>query len=84
MPIVNIKLIEGVYSREQKQEMIRRITDVMVDLGGEHMRPVTMVVIEEVKGGDWGIGGKASSIADVKALGLGVSRISQTLYILEA
>jgi len=68
MPIVNIKLIEGVYSREQKQEMIRRITDVMVDLEGEHMRPVTMVVIEEVKGGDWGIGGKAFSSADVKAL----------------
>jgi len=68
MPIVNIKLIEGVYSREQKQEMIRRMTDIMVDLEGEHMRPVTMVVIEEVKGGDWGVGGKAFSAADVKAL----------------
>jgi 4-oxalocrotonate tautomerase len=68
MPIVNIKLIEGVYSREQKQEMIRRMTDIMVDLEGEHMRPVTMVVIEEVKGGDWGVGGQALSSADVKAL----------------
>lgn len=68
MPLVNIKLIEGVYSQEQKQEMIRRITDVMVDLEGEYLRPVTMVVIEEVKSGDWGIGGKAFSCADVKAL----------------
>jgi len=68
MPFVNIKLIEGVYSPAQKREMIRRITDVMVDLEGEHMRPVTMVVIEEVKDGDWGIGGKAFSCADVKAL----------------
>jgi 4-oxalocrotonate tautomerase len=65
---VNIKLIEGVYSQDQKREMIRRITDVMVDLEGEHMRPVTMVVIEEVKSGDWGIGGKAFASADVKAL----------------
>ena len=71
MPIVNIKLIEGVYSKEQKQEMIRRMTDVMVDLEGEHMRPVTVVVIEEVKSGDWGVGGKAFSCADVKALAKG-------------
>jgi 4-oxalocrotonate tautomerase len=48
--------------------MIRRMTDIMVDLEGEHMRPVTMVIIEEVKGGDWGVGGKAFSCADVKAL----------------
>jgi len=68
MPLVNIKLIEGVYSQDQKREMIRRVTDVMVDLEGEHMRPVTVVVIEEVKDGDWGVGGKAFSCADVKAL----------------
>ncbi len=68
MPIVNVKVIEGVFSPEQKQEMIRRMTDIMADLEGEHMRPVTVVVIEEVKSGDWGIGGKAISTADVKAL----------------
>jgi 4-oxalocrotonate tautomerase len=68
MPVVNIKLIEGVYSREKKQEMIRRVTDIMVDLEGEHVRPVTVVVIEEVKDGDWGVGGKAISCADVKAM----------------
>jgi 4-oxalocrotonate tautomerase len=32
------------------------------------MRPVTVVVIEEVKSGDWGVGGKAFACADVKAL----------------
>jgi len=71
MPLVTIKLIEGVYSPEQKREMIRRMTDTMVDLEGEHMRPVTWVVIEEVKSGDWGVGGKAFSCADVKALAAG-------------
>ena len=68
MPIVNIKVIEGVFSQDQKQEMIRRMTDVLVDLEGEYMRPFTVVVIEEVKSGDWGVGGKALSRADVKAL----------------
>jgi 4-oxalocrotonate tautomerase len=48
--------------------MIRRMTDTMVELEGEHMRPVTWVVIEEVKSGHWGGGGKAFSCASVKAL----------------
>jgi 4-oxalocrotonate tautomerase len=69
MPLVNVKVIEGVFSQEQKREMIGRITDIMADLEGEHMRPVTVVIIDEVKSGDWGIGGKAISCADVKALG---------------
>jgi 4-oxalocrotonate tautomerase len=71
MPLVNIKLIEGVYSQDQKREMIKRVTDIMADLEGEHMRPVTVVIIEEVKSGDWGIGGKAISRTDVKAMGKG-------------
>ena len=71
MPVVNIKVIEGVFSQDQKQEMIRRMTDVLVDLEGEYMRPFTVVVIEEVKSGDWGVGGKALSSADVKALARG-------------
>jgi 4-oxalocrotonate tautomerase len=35
------------------------------------MRPVTWVVVEEVKSGDWGIGGKPLTTADVKALAAG-------------
>ena len=68
MPVVNIKVIEGVFSQDQKQEMIRRMTDVLVDLEGEYMRPFAVVVIEKVKSGDWGVGGKALSSADVKAM----------------
>ncbi len=68
MPLVNVKLIEGVFSPEQKQEIIRRMTEIMVDLEGEYMRPMTLVVIEEVKSGDWGVGGKAFTVSDVKAL----------------
>ncbi len=71
MPFVNVKVIEGVFSAEQKQEMVRRLTDTMVDIEGENMRPVTWVVVEEVKSGDWGIGGSPLSTADVKALAAG-------------
>jgi len=71
MPFINVKLIEGVFSDEQKQEIITKLTDTMVSIEGENMRPVTWVVLEEVKSGDWGIGGKALTTEDVKALAAG-------------
>jgi 4-oxalocrotonate tautomerase len=71
MPLLNVKIIEGVFSAAQKQEMITKLTDTMVSIEGEKMRGVTWVVIEEVKSGDWGIGGKALSASDVKKLAAG-------------
>ena len=41
MPFINVKIIEGVFSREQKQEIVRKLTDTMVSIEGENMRPVT-------------------------------------------
>ncbi len=68
MPLLNVKVIEGVFSPEQKQEMIARLTETMVEIEGEGMRSVTWVVVEEVQSGDWGIGGQALRTEDVKAL----------------
>ena len=73
MPLLNVKLIEGVFTSAQKQEMIRKLTDTMVTIEGENLRSVTWVVIEEVKSGDWGIGGNPLTIQDVKALAAGES-----------
>jgi 4-oxalocrotonate tautomerase len=74
MPLVNVKIIEGVFNEEQKREMIHKLTETMVSIEGENMRPVTWVVIEEVKSGDWAIGGKPLTTSDVKALAAGKSR----------
>ena len=71
MPLVNVKLIEGVFTPSQKQEMIRKLTDAMVSIEGENMRSVTSVIIDEVKSADWGIGGKPLSTEDVKQLAAG-------------
>ena len=65
MPFVNIKIIEGVFNKDQKQEMIQKVTDTMVSIEGENMRPITWVVVEEVKSGDWGIGGKGYTTKEV-------------------
>ncbi len=67
MPLVQVKLLEGVYSDAQKQEMIRKLTDAMVSIEGEPMRAVTWVVIDEVKSGSWGIGGKVLTTDEIKA-----------------
>jgi len=71
MPLVNVKVIEGVLSDSQKREMVEKLTDVMVSIEGENMRKVTWVMIEEVKSGDWGIGGKPVTTEEVKALATG-------------
>ena len=71
MPLINVKMIEGVFTPTQKQEMIRKLTDTMVSIEGENMRPVTVVIVEEVKSGDWGIGGNPLTTSDAKALAAG-------------
>jgi 4-oxalocrotonate tautomerase len=71
MPMINVKLIEGVFNETQKKKMVTALTDAMVAIEGEPMRQVTWVVIEEVKSGNWAIGGRPLSAADVRALQAG-------------
>jgi len=68
MPLLNVKMIEGVFTPTQKQEMIRKLTDTMVSIEGENLRPYTLVVLEEVKSGDWGVAGNSLTDADARAL----------------
>lgn len=68
MPLVDIQLIEGVFDKSQKKEMMRKVTDAMVEIEGEAMRNVTWVRVHEVASGEWAIGGKPLSASDVKAL----------------
>jgi len=72
MPFVQVKVIEGVFTTEQKQAMIRMLTDAMVAIEGENMRPVTTVVIEDIKSGEWAIGGKPLTTAAVKDMAAGI------------
>jgi 4-oxalocrotonate tautomerase len=68
MPLIQVKLIEGVFDSKQKKEIITKLTDAMVSIEGENLRPVTWVVVEEVRSGDWGIGGQAMQTAAVLEL----------------
>ena len=68
MPLVDIHVIRGVFTPEQKQQMISKVTDAMVAVEGEKLRGVTWVKISEVAGGDWAIGGQPLQAADVRAM----------------
>ena len=74
MPLINVKMLEGVFTPKQKQDMIRKLTDTMVSIEGENMRSVTTVVLEEIKSGDWGIGGKSLTTEDARALAAGTAK----------
>lgn len=71
MPLIQVRLVENVFTPQQKKEMIAKLTDAMVSIEGENMRQVTWVVIEEVRSGEWGIGGQALTTEAVKALAAG-------------
>jgi 4-oxalocrotonate tautomerase len=68
MPLIQVKLINEVFTAAQKKEMITRLTDSMVAIEGESLRPVTWVVIEEVGSGEWGIGGQPMTTQAVREL----------------
>jgi len=68
MPLIQVRVIKDVFTKEQKHEIISKLTDAMVSIEGENMRGVTLCLIEEVESGDWGIGGKAYTIDDVREL----------------
>jgi 4-oxalocrotonate tautomerase len=66
--MATIKVIEGVFSVDEKRQMIEKVTEAMVSVEGESLREKTVVILEEVKSGDWGIGGQTLTAEDVKRL----------------
>lgn len=71
MPLINVKVIEGVFGAEEKRRIVEGLTEAMVSIEGEHMRQVTWCVIDEVRSGDWAIGGRSLTTEDVLALARG-------------
>jgi 4-oxalocrotonate tautomerase len=71
MPLVTIDVIKDVFTPQQKQQLIEKVTEAMIAVEGEGMRPVTWVRIAEFEGGDWAIGGKRLGASEVHALAKG-------------
>lgn len=68
MPLIDIKIIEGTFSEEEIEKLIKDVTDVIVSFMGENLRSYTLVVVQEVKSGSWGAGGQAIGLEEVRAM----------------
>jgi 4-oxalocrotonate tautomerase len=68
MPIIDVKVMEGVLTTEQKQKIARGFTDVFAEIVGSPARPVTWVVIQDVASGQWTMGGDPLTTERVREL----------------
>jgi 4-oxalocrotonate tautomerase family enzyme len=49
MPFIYVEVIEGLFTPEQKRQIVERLTDAMVAVTGESLRGVTACVVDEVE-----------------------------------
>ena len=61
MPFVNIKITNEGATADQKAELIKGVTDLLVKVLGKNPK-TTVVVIEEVETANWGIGGEQVTV----------------------
>jgi 4-oxalocrotonate tautomerase len=66
MPFANYKVPAGTLTAEQKETIVTRTTELYVELYGERARATTMVLVEEVPDGGWGIGGGVLTLAKLQ------------------
>ncbi|NDZ77956.1 4-oxalocrotonate tautomerase family protein [Streptomyces sp. SID10853] len=57
MPFANLKVPADTLTQESKKKLIDAVTDAYADVYGERARATTLVVIDEVPDGGWGVGG---------------------------
>ena len=63
MPFANFKVPAGTLDAEQKAKIVHRTTELYVEIYGERARGGTMVLVEEVADGGWGIGDQVLTLA---------------------
>ena len=68
MPFVSIRVIENVFTPQEKEQMLKGVSEALVAVEGENVRPYTVVAIEEVRSGDYAVGGQPLTTADVQAV----------------
>jgi 4-oxalocrotonate tautomerase len=81
MPVISIKALADVFDVVQKAQIIKGVTDAIVEVEGERMRPLTWVLFEDVPEGDWGIGGIELEVRHVRAVQNGSVRLSDAIGI---
>jgi len=68
MPLIDIQVLENVFSDAEKVQMIESVTKAFRDVAGQTMADATSVRIHEIKSGSWGYGGRPMFIEDARAM----------------
>ena len=71
MTLVRITLVGDVLSSDQKRQLARNVTDAIVAVVGENLRPYTIISIDEAKSGDLVLGGHCLTADDIRAIAAG-------------
>jgi 4-oxalocrotonate tautomerase len=63
MPFAKFKVPAETVTAEDKKKIVARATDLYVEIYGERVRPTTVVLVEEVPDGGWGVAGAVLTAA---------------------
>ncbi len=66
MPLVEVKVFEDELTSEQTKDLIQKITDAVTTVVSPKIRDAVWVVVQEIKSGDWGAGGKVLGVTDIR------------------
>ncbi len=68
MPIITVKVFEDELTQAQTARLIHDLTEATIPYVGEVARANTWVLVEEIKSGAWGIGGKPLGLPDLRQI----------------
>ncbi|AZM58927.1 MULTISPECIES: tautomerase family protein [unclassified Streptomyces] len=63
MPFANFKVPASTVTDEDKKKIVERTTELYVEIYGERARATTVVLVDEVVDGGWGVAGNVLTAA---------------------
>jgi 4-oxalocrotonate tautomerase len=68
MPFIDIKVIQGAFTSEEKRELVERVSEAAIAVEGEALRPYTVTAVTETPSGEWAVGGQTLTSDEVKSV----------------
>ncbi len=68
MPLIDVQVMEGVFSADEKAQIIARVTEGFGKVSGKTLADATSVRVHEIPGGSWGYAGTAMTSEDARAM----------------
>jgi 4-oxalocrotonate tautomerase len=68
MPFIDIKVIQGAFTSEEKRELVERVSEAAIAVEGEALRPYTVTALTETPSGEWAVGGQTLTADEVKSV----------------